>query len=90
MVRECNKTTVKMRDGYTDGEFNYFSERRGYWHCIDPQTGLSIATGSSKEKAQTAAKSVADKFESEKSTERYERAKKLFAELRLFGGEVAQ
>ena len=87
---ENGKPTIKMQNGFTDGEFNYYSERRGKWHCIDPKSGLSIATGGTKEKAQRAAEYVTDKFEQAKSTEYYKRRKKLFDELRLYGGEVAQ
>lgn len=83
MVRDNGKKTVKMQNGYTDGEFNYYSTGRGSWHCIDPKTGLSIAYGSTREKAQQAAKSVADRFEEAKSTATYEKAVEQFAKLRL-------
>ena len=91
MVRGANgKPTVKMQNGFTDGEFNYYRERPSVWHCIDPKTGLSIAEGSTKEKAQQAAEGSRDKFDSLKSAEHYKKSEKLFAELRLYGGEVAK
>lgn len=77
-----NSLTVKMQNGYTDGEFNYYSARRGYWYCIDPQTGLSIASGSTREKAQQLIKDNIDRFENAKSTEYYKKCVKQFAELR--------
>ena len=90
MICEGGKSTVKMQNGYTDGEFNYYSARRGYWYCIDPQTGLSIASGSTKEKAQQLIKDNIDRFENVKSTEYYKKCVEQFAKLRLYGGEVAK
>ena len=90
MMREGGKATVKMQNGYTDGEFNYYSPYRGYWFCIDPQTGLSIASGSTKEKAQQLIKDNIDRFVSAKSTPYYKQLERRFAELRLYGGEVAK
>ena len=90
MIREGNKRTVKMQNGYTDGEFNYYSPCRGSWHCIDPQTGLSIAYGTTREKAQQLIKNTKDRFENAKSTDTYQKSVKLFAELRLYGGKVAK
>lgn len=82
MIREGGKVTVKEQNGYTDGEFNYYSPCRGTWFCVDPQSGLAVATGSTKEKAQQAAKNVTDRFEKARSTEWYKKQEKLFAELR--------
>lgn len=87
---ENGKPTVKMQNGFTDGEFNYYSDRRGHWYCIDPKTGMSIATGSTKEKAQQNAKNVAEKFEKVQVNERYKKMCNEFDRMRANFVEVAQ
>lgn len=87
-VMRDGKKTVEMQNGYTDGEFNYYRAGRAHWYCIDPKTGFSVTTGTSKEKAQLNAKNVIDKFEALKERETYKKMCKEFDELRLYGGGV--
>ena len=87
-----NAPTVKMQNGFTDGEFNYYRERPSVWHCIDPKTGLSIAQGSTKEKAQIAAEFVAEKFDRVQKEPRYQKLVEEFRDARLYlkNSEAAQ
>lgn len=48
---------LKQQKGYSDGKWNYykgFSNEAGCdrWYVIDPMTGLSICTDSSRDKAK--------------------------------------
>ena len=62
---------AEPRKGYTDGEYNYYNAGYKHWHCIEPTTGLSVVTGTSKEHAQQRAAGLKDQVEKYKASVRY-------------------
>lgn len=46
------RPVAKLQDGYTDGLFNYYcskyNTKRGIWYAIEPSTGLSVATATTR------------------------------------------
>ena len=52
LIREQNKITAKLQQGYTDGTYNYYSPSRSLWYAIHPETGTSICDDTSLKKVQ--------------------------------------
>lgn len=73
---------AKRQNGYTDGEYNYYNAARGVWHCIEPNTGLSVATGRTRQDAQQRAQAYAETVEAFKNTAMYRQRVEQFRELR--------
>lgn len=66
------------REGFTDGNFNYYSENfagKNYslWYAIDPMTGLSVYSDRGKKKVidYVHTEKFIKKFEDFKTTQRY-------------------
>ena len=69
---------AKEHNGYTDGEYNYYRAGKKLWWCIEPNTGLSIAGGETRDQAQQNAYAKRAKVEAYKSKQGFEVACHIF------------
>ncbi len=51
MIRKDGQNVAKRQNGYTDGTYNYYKGEFGTWYAIQPETGLSIYSSSTRKTA---------------------------------------